>query len=97
MTFDWDNKKAESNRKKHDVSFYEATTAFNDPWRWTAVDDKHSHSEERTWLIGETETGRIVVVIFTYRDEGKVCRLISARLSNRKEKKIYEASKNISL
>ena len=31
MGFDWDDSKAEINKKKHGVSFAEAATAFNDP------------------------------------------------------------------
>ena len=31
MVFDWDDSKAESNKKKHGVSFAEAATAFSDP------------------------------------------------------------------
>jgi uncharacterized DUF497 family protein len=29
--FDWDSRKAQSNRRKHGVSFEEAATAFLDP------------------------------------------------------------------
>jgi len=30
LTFDWDPRKDAANRKKHDVSFHEAKTAFTD-------------------------------------------------------------------
>jgi uncharacterized DUF497 family protein len=32
MKFDWDEKKAAENLRKHGVSFYEAITVFEDPW-----------------------------------------------------------------
>ena len=31
LTFEWDQDKAKTNKRKHGVSFEEATTVFNDP------------------------------------------------------------------
>jgi uncharacterized DUF497 family protein len=45
MQFDWDEKKAESNFKKHGVSFQEAATVFGDPLAWTYPDPDHSDGE----------------------------------------------------
>jgi len=32
LTFEWDERKAKSNYKKHKVTFEEATTVFGDPF-----------------------------------------------------------------
>jgi len=40
--FEWDSRKAESNLKKHGISFDEATTIFGDPLSLLMDDPKHS-------------------------------------------------------
>ncbi len=93
MEFEWDEKKALLNQSKHKICFEEAITAFDDPMALIAPDVRHSFKEKREWLIGETDGGRTVVVIFTKR--AKVCRIISVRPANRKERKQYEFYKRI--
>jgi len=56
----------------------------------------HSRTEKREWLLGESDSG-VLVVIFTIRQPGNIYRLISARLANRKERKQYEQIKDISI
>ncbi|MBI4387155.1 MAG: BrnT family toxin [Elusimicrobia bacterium] len=46
MIFEWDKGKARSNRRKHRVSFEEASTVFGDPLSVTIRDPSHSHAEE---------------------------------------------------
>jgi uncharacterized DUF497 family protein len=95
MRFDWDGRKATSNLLKHHVSFEDAITAFDDPFALIAPDPKHSTaSEERRWLIGESDVG-VVVVVFTVRQPEDVYRLISARRASRKERARYEEAKGI--
>lgn len=66
MEFDWDLKKALSNQLKHLVSFEEAITIFDDPNALIATDVEHSTiSEKREWIIGETDQGKVLVVVFT--------------------------------
>ncbi len=97
MKFDWDPAKNASNLKKHAVAFEEAITAFDDPFALIAPDPKHSKGQEvREWLIGESDKG-VMVIIFTVRQPGNVHRIISARKANRKERKIYEETKKLSL
>jgi hypothetical protein len=85
------------NRIKHGVAFEEAITAFDDPYALVAPDPRHSTAtEERTWLIGESDSG-VLVVVFTVREAGGVTRLISARHASRRERKRYEDSKDISV
>jgi hypothetical protein len=47
LYFDWDPEKADSNVKKHGVTFAEAATAFGDPLSVTIPDPDHSVGEAR--------------------------------------------------
>jgi uncharacterized protein len=97
MRFEWDTEKARRNFHKHGIAFDQAITAFDDPFALIALDDKHSGTGEiREWLIGESDNG-VAVVVFTRRQEGRVCRLISARRASRRERRSYEEFKRVSL
>jgi uncharacterized DUF497 family protein len=52
--------------------------------------------EIREWVIGLADEG-ILVVIFTKRVSGKVYRIISARKANKRERRLYEEFKKLSL
>jgi uncharacterized DUF497 family protein len=88
MKFEWDNKKAESNLKKHLVTFEEAATAFGDPLALTFRDPDHSVGELRYLTFGISQNGVLLVLSHTYRNE--LVRIISARRATRAERKIYE-------
>ncbi|MEK7360294.1 MAG: BrnT family toxin [Planctomycetota bacterium] len=88
MKFEWDPKKATINTSKHDVTFQEAATVFGDPLALTFEDPDHSMSENRHITFGLSLHKRLLIVSHTER-EGQT-RIISARLMNRKERKIYE-------
>ena len=90
LTFEWDQKKAASNLRKHGVSFEEAATAFGDPLSLTIPDPDHSLDEDRYVLIGESQMERLLVVAHTERSD--TIRIISARLATRGERKSYEES-----
>ena len=47
LVFEWDEKKAQQNFRKHDVTFEEATTIFGDPLSLTIDDPLHSKGEHR--------------------------------------------------
>ncbi len=64
--FEWDNQKAQSNLKKHKVSFNEATTVFSDPQVLSVYDNEHSPLEDRWLSLGLSGNGRIVVVCHTF-------------------------------
>ena len=91
MNFEWDPSKAETNRKKHGVSFAEATTVFCDPLSVTVQDPDHSRHEERFQIVGMSKTGKLLVV--THTDRGENIRIISARPATRKERQNYEKEK----
>ncbi|MGD9564342.1 MAG: BrnT family toxin [Pyrinomonadaceae bacterium] len=88
MQFDWDPEKAESNLRKHEVSFEEASTVWNDYFNIELIDHDHSIDENRFLMIGESDQHRLMVISFTER-ENKV-RIISARLLTPKERREYE-------
>lgn len=95
MRFDWDDRKAASNLRKHRISFELSITAFDDPYALIAADPGHSTTgEERQWLIGESDVG-VLVVVFTIRHPGNVHRVISARPAGRKERHRYEEAKRV--
>jgi len=90
--FSWDTHKAGSNLKKHDVSFEEAATIFEDPDALDWDDAEHSYSEQRRKRLGASVDGRILIVVYSQRRSqyGKeIIRIISARQATRKERKAY--------
>ena len=91
MNFEWDEKKAVENLRKHGVSFDEATTVFGDPLAITYLDPLHSLEEDRFLTFGHTSLGWLIVVSHTDRNDR--IRPISAREMTRKEKSDYEQVK----
>ena len=97
LKFDWDDNKAAANEKKHKISFELAITVFDDPNALLAPDEKHSApTEAREWIIGLSDSS-VLVVVFTKRLSGRIYRIISARRANRRERKLYEEFKKLSL
>lgn len=88
MNFEWSLEKAALNLKKHDISFQEASTVFNDPLSVTFPDPDHSISENRYVIIGISRFGQLLVVAHTDREDR--ARIISARKATRKERRFYE-------
>jgi len=91
MRFEWDRKKADSNRNKHGVSFDEAVTVFYDPLAATFRDPDHSIGENRWVTIGYSAKGRLLLVCHTDRRE--VVRIISARRATSRERKKHETER----
>ena len=86
--FEWDPEKAEANRRKHDVSFHEASTAFADPLAMLTHDPDHSVGEERHLVLDASSTGRLLVV--SHAERSPRTRLISARPATRNGRKHHE-------
>ncbi|MGV3483836.1 MAG: BrnT family toxin [Planctomycetaceae bacterium] len=85
--FDWDHEKAETNLRKHGISFESATTVFSDPLALTFFDADHSADEDRFLTIGFASSGTMLVVVHTER--GDTTRLISARIATSLERRAY--------
>ena len=88
LTFEWDEKKADDNLRKHGVTFDEAKTVFNDPFSVTIYDPDHSSDEQRYIDIGLSSKGRLIVV--SYMERGEKIRIISGREATKKEEREYE-------
>ena len=86
--FEWDEAKAKANLKKHNVSFEEAETVYNDPFLWTFPDAEHSDLEQRYINIGQSSKKRVLVV--THTERGKNIRIISCRKATASERRAYE-------
>ena len=89
MEFEWDQNKAEINKRKHGVSFSEATTIFGDPLEVTISDPDHSSGEYRFLSIGRSNSGELLIVSYTERQQNRI-RIISARRATRQEQRYYE-------
>jgi len=72
--------------KKHGVSFVEAASVFADPLA-PMVED--ALDPERAILIGQSEKGRVLLVVFIEQSEDTI-RIISARRATSRERKRYE-------
>ena len=83
----WDPKKAAENERKHGIRFSDTEPVFFDPNALTIEDDS-ARLEQRFITVGLDGFGRLLTVVYTYRDDD--IRLISARFSTSSEEKIYE-------
>ena len=81
--------KAASNERKHGVAFADAAIALEDELAVTVL-DPDSDDEDRFVTLGMDPSGKLLVVVFTIRDER--VRLISAREATKREKRMYEVA-----
>jgi uncharacterized DUF497 family protein len=88
-SFSWDTAKAARNLRKHGVTFVEASSAVLDPLRKVLADPAHSFGEERQFVLGRSELGRLLFVAYVERRDDHY-RLIGARLATRRERHTYE-------
>ena len=87
MEFEWDPNKAATNFTKHGVTFSEAATVFGDPLEITIPDTDHSTEEYRFLSIGRSESGLLLVVGYTERNNH--IRIITARQATPREARHY--------
>jgi len=88
--FEWDEaSKAGWNFRRHGVRMPEAIPVLDDPYAITIADHVSDPSEERFVTIGMGAAGRLLVVVYTWRDEN--IRIISARPAEPHEREEYEA------
>ena len=86
MRYQWDRNKAATNLNKHGIDFADAASVFFDELAITIFDDRFE--EERFVTVGVDIFNRILVVVYTMRDDE--IRFISARKATRKERRQYE-------
>jgi uncharacterized protein len=86
--FQWDAANADKNWHSHQVSIMEAEQAFLNRPVVLTIAPFRDESEARFALLGVTNSGRPLFVIFTPR--GDRIRVISARPMSRRERSIYD-------
>ncbi len=87
--FEWDNKKAEDNLRKHGVTFAEAQSVFFDDKAIQFWDDTDSDKEQRFLMLGLSSKLRILLVVHCFRENDSTIRIISARRATKKEMNEY--------
>jgi uncharacterized protein len=89
LAFEWNDAKAELNRRKHGIGFADAVKAFGDPNLCFLEDNALSYGEVRMIALGLSGL-ELLTIVFTER--GDVTRIISARRSTKEEQRIYARS-----
>jgi len=95
--FEWDEDKAETNLKKHSVSFDDAALVLadeeGDRFHVEEFDDEHSTEEDRYITTASHPADRDLVLIISWTDrsteDAKITRIISARAAKPTEKRRY--------
>ena len=85
LEFEWDDQKDALNRLKHKVSFETAKFVFDDENLLIYPDDTHGREELRYIALGVVH--ELLYVVFAERKER--IRIISARLADKRERRLY--------
>ena len=96
IRFEWDKAKAESNLRKHGISFEIATRVFADLFA-LVKQDRIENGEHRWQTLGLVDGYLLILVAHTVRvdvDGTEVIRIISARRAEPKERKHYEQERS---
>ncbi|MBA2658050.1 MAG: BrnT family toxin [Nitrosospira sp.] len=89
MEFEWDLDKAETNLRKHNVSFEDAARVFIDPSRIETFDGREVYGEDRWKTVGLVEPVLLTVVYTVRGQDDEIIRLISARKADADERAQY--------
>ena len=85
----WDESKNLANRRKHGISFEEASALFAASSDYLEIfDEAHSEAEDRFIAIGPIPRG-LILVVWTTRDDADTFRIISARWASEREQSLY--------
>jgi uncharacterized DUF497 family protein len=87
LRFVWDEAKNRENKRKHGISFEEATTIFGGFPLEIYYDPDHSVDEERYIAVGFSERNRVLLVVRCENDVATEIRIISARKASVKERR----------
>ncbi len=90
INFEWNATKAETNFKKHGVSFEEAKSVFFDEFAIQFFDEEHSDTEDRFLMLGMSNQAKLLLICHCERDDGDTIRIISARKATNNESKYYK-------
>ena len=89
--FEWDEGNIDKSYQKHGITPNTAEEVFVDKNVVIEQDIKHQEKEERYIAIGMTLNEKILFVVFSMRDS--MVRIISSRIANKKERRLYEEAK----
>lgn len=92
MKFTWDDKKQQTNLRDHGVDFADAVGVFFDDHA-LATEDEDATGEQRLVIMGRDFLDRVLIVVYTEREE-EVVRIISARKASPGERKSYAEGVN---
>lgn len=87
VTFEWDNRKAAANIRKHEISFELACEALFDPFVFY-LGEELINDELRESVIGMTTNWRLLHIVYALRED--IVRVISARTVTKTEREKYE-------
>ena len=90
IKFEWDIAKANSNKKKHGVSFEEAQSVFYDEFAVQFFDKESAELEDEFLMLGFSNEARLLIVCHYERNQGNPIRIISARKATKSEGKYYQ-------
>lgn len=92
MKIEWDPAKNQANKKKHGISFEEASEIFMDPFHLSILEKRFEYGEERWITLGQTKRFVLLVTAHTWINlQGdETVKIISARKATRKERRYYE-------
>lgn len=85
--FEWDKGNLTKNWEKHRVTPWECEQVFFNIPLVVADDAVHSSKEPRYYVLGHTDAGRRLFLVFTVRK--RQIRIISARDMSPKERRAY--------
>jgi uncharacterized DUF497 family protein len=85
--FEWDESNRDKNWIAHQVSVGKCEEVFFNLPLLLQSDPAHSQAEDRNYVLGQTNAGRRLFIVFTVRNNQ--VRVISARDMSKKERVIY--------
>ena len=88
LVFEWDSEKEQDNIREHGIDFETAERVFFDCFRMERHDDDSSDSEDRWQTMGFFED----VLFVVYTERGDVIRIMSARIAEPFERRIYHGN-----
>lgn len=92
MKFEWDVSKELVNKKKHGISFEQASYVFADPFTLSQYNSEHSSEEDRWIMLGKSLNQALLVVVHKYTNDSgiEIVKIISARKATKNENKTYQ-------
>jgi len=91
LVFEWDPEKERDNIRDHGLNFTDASDVFRDYLRVERHDDDSSNDEDRWQTMGFVD--EVLFVVYTERRD--TIRIISARIAEPFERRIYHGNSEI--